>query len=258
MVQRIKLSIAYLGTPFHGWQRQSGQKTVQGELESAARSFVDNPSIVVVGAGRTDAGVHAAAQSAHIDLPHRIPLEALVRGLNVRLPEEIRIRSAGHVPQSFHARRSARGKLYVYRVRWRLPTLPWIGQRTAVYPRPEDRDSLFDAVARFPGRRDWASFTVTNPGSPSTIRSLFRLTARERRDGIDFEFVGEGFLRYQIRRMVGAILEVGLRQRNLESFDRLLHTPQPGAPVRTAASRGLTLERVYFRNTPVFGVDSRQ
>ena len=119
MVNRMKLELAYLGRPFHGWQRQRDRTTVQGELEAALTTLFRGHRIKVVGAGRTDAGVHAAGQIAHCDVPGPIPVEALVRGLNARLQPEIRALSARAVPASFHARKDALGKLYTYRVRWR-------------------------------------------------------------------------------------------------------------------------------------------
>ena len=116
---RMKLIVAYHGRAFHGWQRQKGQRTIQGELERALGSVTGFASISVTGAGRTDAGVHAAGQTAHCDLPVAIPPESLARALNGTLPPEIRVRSARLAPTGFHARKSALGKLYTYRARWR-------------------------------------------------------------------------------------------------------------------------------------------
>ncbi len=124
MAFRVKIVVAYLGAPFHGWQRQSGQRTVQGELERALSKCVGGTKITVMGAGRTDAGVHAAGQTAHCDLPGRIPPEKLVSSLNAILPPEIRVRSARPVGTDFHAQKSALGKVYTYRIRWRERSAP--------------------------------------------------------------------------------------------------------------------------------------
>ena len=121
MAHRMKIVLAYHGRGFHGWQRQRGQRTVQGDLEDALATLLRGRPVAVVGAGRTDAGVHAAGQVAHLEPPGPIPAEALVRGLNARLPPEIRVRSARVVEPSFHARKSALGKQYTYRARWRDP-----------------------------------------------------------------------------------------------------------------------------------------
>ena len=251
MAYRTKLVVAYLGTPFHGWQRQRGQRTIQGELERALSKCVGGAKIMVMGAGRTDAGVHAAGQVAHCDLPAAIPPENLVTSLNFILPQEVRIRSARLVRADFHAQKSALGKLYTYRLRWRAPTLPWLHLRSATVKRVDDLERLAAALALLPGTRDWAAFTVPNPGTGSTVRSLFAARWKPHRLGVDLEFVGNGFLRYQVRRMVGAVLEIGWGRKTLDELRLLLDRPVPGASIQTAPPEGLCLEKVYYRHQPV-------
>ena len=258
MVSRMKLVVAYFGRPFHGWQRQPGQRTVQGELERALSALIDGRATTVSGAGRTDAGVHAAGQVAHIDLPSAIPPDGLKRGLNGILPPEIRVLSARAVSADFHARRNARGKLYVYRGVWHAPTLPWNEPLAAVLKPIEDLSSLADAVGLFRGRHDWASFTVPDPETSSTVRTLFEIRFRARRNGFELAFLGEGFLRYQVRRMVGALLEVGRGRRSIDQLRGLLENPIPGAPLQTAPAAGLTLERVYYRETPAMKISATE
>lgn len=224
---------------------------MQGELEQALSKCVGGAKISVVGAGRTDAGVHAAGQTAHCDLPGRIPPESLVSSLNAVLPCEIRLRSARPVSDRFHAQRSALGKLYTYRLRWREPALPWLDLRSAAVASVPDIQATVAALSLLQGTRDWASFTVPDPGPQSTIRSLFEARLIPRRFGAELRFVGDGFLRYQVRRMVGAVLEVGRQRRDLESLRRLLDHPTPGAPIHTAPAAGLCLEKVYYRRSPV-------
>ncbi len=248
MSHRMKLEIAYLGRAFHGWQKQPGQRTVQGDLERALSELFHGHEIPVIAAGRTDAGVHAAGQVVHLDPPGPIPPDALVVGLNARLCREIRVRSSRRVSDSFHARKSALGKRYSYRARWHAPTLPWRQPRAAAIQPIVDRQAFETALGLLAGRRDWASFTVTDPASKSTIRSLYRVKIHDRRDGIDLDFVGEGFLRYQVRRMVGALLEVGWGHRGLAEFRGLIDHPESGAAIRTAPSHGLCLEHVYYRS----------
>jgi tRNA pseudouridine38-40 synthase len=250
MTRRLKLEIAYHGQPFHGWQKQRNQQTVQGELHQALATIFRGHRILVVGAGRTDTGVHAAGQVAHLDPPGSIPPEALVRSLNSRLPRQIRVLSARPVPATFHARKSALGKLYTYRARWCEPNLPWMEQRSAAVRKisnPTDFSAALDLLA---GRHDWASFTVPNPGTESTVRTLFRVRLRHRPEGIDLDFFGQGFLRYQVRRMVGALLEVGAGVRDVDDLRNLISNPQPGASIRTAPAHGLCLEHVYYRSCP--------
>jgi tRNA pseudouridine38-40 synthase len=254
----MKLVIAYLGTPFHGWQRQRGQRTVQGELERALSKCVGGAKISVVGAGRTDAGVHAAGQTAHCDLPGRIPQESLVSSLNAILPREIRLRSARPVSEGFHARRSALGKLYIYRLRWLEPPLPWLNLRAAAVSPVPDIQTTVAALSLLPGTRDWASFTVPDPGPQTTVRTLFEARLIPRRCGAEFRFVGDGFLRYQVRRMVGAVLEVGRQRRDIDNLRHLLDHPTPGAPIHTAPAAGLCLEKVYYRRSPLLAVRPRE
>lgn len=254
MGQRIKLTVAYFGERFHGWQRQPADRTVQGELERAMSTLTGGIEISVVGAGRTDAGVHAAAQVAHADMPVEIPTSGILKGLNGLLPGDVRIRAVTAVSDSFHARRSALGKHYSYRVRWRTPDLPWLGLRAATMQPVSSPESLDRAAALLPGRRDMASFSV--PQKMSTVRTLHRVWIEPRQQGLHLHFVGEGFLRYQIRRMVGALLDVGCGRLEMGDFDRLLQHPSPGAGVFTAPSRGLTLERVFYRDSPLLHRDT--
>lgn len=247
MEHRIKLTVAYLGTRLHGWQRQPSQRTVQGELERALAAMTGGIAATFVGAGRTDTGVHAAGQVAHIDLPVVIPPEGLQKGLNQHLPIDIRVRAVRRVRKGFHARRSAHGKLYRYRVRWREPTLPWVGLRAAVMGTISHQAELATAVRLLPGRRDMASFTVPDGIVGPTIRTLFDVRCRLGSSGVDLEFLGDGFLRYQVRRMVGALLEVARGQLTLAEFQQLLDRPRAGIALPTAPACGLTLERVYYR-----------
>jgi tRNA pseudouridine38-40 synthase len=254
MATRIKLTVAYLGEHFCGWQRQAHGRTVQGELERALSGVTGGHRIAVVGAGRTDAGVHAAGQVAHADLPVAIPMVGLKKALNRVIGPYIRIRSVVPVVASFHARRSALGKVYSYRVQWRSPELPWTGLRTAVVPPISDPRALERAVAMLPGRRDMASFSI--PQQMPTERTLYRAWTEDRRNGLILHFVGDGFLRYQVRRMAGAALDVGRGRVELAEFEDLLLRPQPGARVQTAPARGLTLERVFYRDSPRLHLDS--
>lgn len=247
MTVRYKLVVAYLGTPFAGWQRQPGRRTVQGELEATLARMTGTSTPSCVAAGRTDAGVHATGQVVHVDLPSRIPPEALVRALNDHLPGEIRARSAAVAHPGFDARRSARGKLYVYRVGFSPPPLPWSRLRTATLRPLAEPDAFRAAVALFPGRRDMASFTVTDPETGSTLRTLHEVRVAVSGTGLTLFFLGDAFMRYQVRRMVGAALEVGWGRRTLADLSELLETPRPGARVWTAPARGLTLEKVYYR-----------
>lgn len=250
MGARTKLTVSYLGGGFSGWQRQNDARTVQGELERCLARLSGGDRVAIVGAGRTDAGVHARAQTAHFDLRSAIPAEVLPRIMNAALPSDLRVRAATTVADSFHARKSAVGKHYAYRASWREPELPWLGLRTAVVPAPRHLFAIENACRLLPGRRDWASFTVPEVAQRSSVRTVFGVDMVPRRSGLELHFFGEGFLRYQVRRMVGALLEVGRGRMSLPELENLLHHPRPGAPLPTAPATGLTLERVYYRRSP--------
>jgi len=247
MEQRSKLTIAYLGTRYRGWQRQPSECTVQGELERALAAMTGGLAATFVAAGRTDAGVHAAGQVAHLDLPVAIPPGGLQKGLNQHLPDDIRVRAVRPVRPSFHARKSAHGKLYTYRVQWREPDLPWLALRTAILDPITSATDLAHAMKLLPGRRDMASFTVPDATEGATIRTLYDARFRPRRSGLELDFLGDGFLRYQVRRMVGALLEVARDRLTVAEFRQLLDRPRTGVSLPTAPARGLTLERVYYR-----------
>jgi tRNA pseudouridine38-40 synthase len=195
---------------------------------------------------------------AHLDLPVAIPPDGLQKGLNQHLPGAIRIRTIRPVRPEFHARTSARGKLYTYRLRWREPSVPWTGLRTTTtdpITRPED---FAAAVRLLPGRRDMASFTAPDATDGPTTRTLFDVRCRPRRCGLDLEFLGDGFLRYQVRRMVGALLEVARGRLSVAEFRHLLDQPRAGVHIPTAPARGLTLERVHYRDPAKLPSTGRQ
>jgi tRNA pseudouridine38-40 synthase len=247
MIDRTKLTVAYLGGGFSGWQKQDNARTVQGDLEACLAKLTRGDRIPVVGAGRTDSGVHATAQVAHFDLPVAIPVDVLPRMLNERLACDLKVRSAVRAPRNFHAIASARGKHYAYRIVWREPELPWLGIRSAVFGELSEPETFERVCRSLPGRRDWASFTVPEVARRKTVRTIYRTDVLWRRSGLELHFFGEGFLRYQVRRMVGALLEVGRGRMAVADFNDLLDSPTPGAPIPTAPARGLCLERVYYR-----------
>lgn len=249
MTTRYRLTVAYLGTRYCGWQRQRSAPTIQAELEAAAAKVAKMPETTVTGAGRTDAGVHATAQVAHVDLPYVIPTDGLARGLNGVLPNDIRVVEVAQRERSFHARFNARGKHYTYRVRWSRSPIrpPWIEQRVARVRRLADLTELEECVAQCIGRHDWASFTVPNPETATTVRTVFDARIRLDRWGFRLDLIGEGFLRYQVRRLTGALLQMGWGRRDRRWFSELLRCPGSGSQVFTAPARGLTLEHVYYR-----------
>jgi tRNA pseudouridine38-40 synthase len=243
---RLKLELAYLGRFFEGWQIQASRadgtapRTIQGELESALKE-VYRAEVRVHGAGRTDTGVHAEAQVAHVDLPAAapsIPFEGIRRGLNTKLPWDARVLSVSEAKSDFHARHSATGKIYVYRLRRGETLHPHRGLVEALAGEPLDVAAMRAAAATLVGRRDFAPFSLTGSNPGTTVRTLARLDVAERGTLLVITAAGDGFLRGMVRRLVGTLRDAG---RGRIRPEEALAKPGP-----TAEARGLTLERVLY------------
>jgi tRNA pseudouridine38-40 synthase len=243
---RLKLELAYLGTFFEGWQLQGPRadgtlpRTVQGVLEDALKR-VYGAEIRVHGAGRTDSGVHAEAQVAHVDLPPSapsIPFEGIRRGLNAKLAEDVRVLSVSEAESDFHARHSATGKIYVYRLRRGDTLHPHRGLVEALAGEPLDVAAMRAAAASLVGRRDFGPFALTGSDPGTTIRTLSRLDVEERGALLVITAAGDGFLRGMVRRLVGTLRDAGR--------GRIRPGEAPVRPGPTAEARGLTLERVLY------------
>lgn len=247
MPRRFKLVIAYDGAPFAGWQSQANAKTVQDRLEEAVKR-ITGESAGVHGAGRTDTGVHALGQSAHLDLTSdRFSPEKLQSALNAVLPPTIRILRCVQMSPKFHARFSAKGKLYRYRI-WNENVLPPLEYGRAWHLlQPLDRARLRAALLKFEGRHDFASFAA-NRGKPSedTIRNIrsFRLRAQGSCLTIDCE--GDGFLYKMVRMMVGAAVLCGQENLSLADIAKRLSGERSKAPRLVAPAHGLFLIKVRY------------
>ncbi len=247
----LKLTLAYDGTEFVGWQRQLTGPSIQGLLEDALVPLAGEP-VVVAGAGRTDAGVHALGQVASITLPRDVAPDAVVRALNVRLPPSIRVLDATVVGPEFHARFSARAKTYRYRL-WNGPVVsPFEHAFVWHIPGPGlDIDAMRDAAARLVGRHDFASFRSAGGDAETTVRTIHacRLLARTdpvRDPLITFEVHGDGFLRHMVRTLVGSLVEVGHRRRSPGWIDEVIGARERGRAGRTAPASGLFLVAVEY------------
>jgi tRNA pseudouridine38-40 synthase len=247
MSHRLKLTIAYDGNAFSGWQSQAHRKTVQDELE---RSFqkITGHQIRVHGAGRTDAGVHAFAQCAHVDLPNR-KISALNwrNALNSVLSATIRIVRCSYVSSHFHARFSAKGKTYRYRI-WTGPILPPLELHRAWHiPAPIDVEPLQQIGQLFVGKHDFAAFAA-NRGKKNedTVRTIRSVRVKKRGPVVTIEISGDGFLYKMVRMMVGAMVRVGLGQTDQSKMVSRLDSGRPDAARLVAPAGGLYLVRVWY------------
>lgn len=240
---RIRIDVSYLGAGFEGWQLQEGERpsrTVQYELEQALSKLYGSRT-PVQGAGRTDAGVHAAGQVAHFDVPPSsslIPPLGLRRGLNRILPADVRVNAASEAEESWHARFSAVGKIYRYRLRVEDHLQPHSGMIEALARARLEIEPMQEAAALLVGERDFAPFSLTGSDPKTTVRRLAALTVDQEGTLFTITAVGDGFLRGMVRRLAGTLWDVG---RGRTPPGRALLSPGP-----TLEARGLTLERVLY------------
>jgi tRNA pseudouridine38-40 synthase len=249
MPQRLKFVVAYDGAPFAGWQSQTNGDTVQDRLEHAFRT-VTSQDVRVHGAGRTDAGVHALGQVAHVELPARsLPAATWPAALNASLPPTIRVLRCSYVPSTFHARFSATGKLYRYRI-WNSPILPPLEHSRAWHvPAPLDLELMRTEAQCFLGQHDFASFAA-NRGKPNenTVRTIQQVQLRRRGACVAVEVSGDGFLYKMVRLMVGALVRCARGKAAPGEIRQRLEAPaQTPATARLAApAEGLYLVLVRY------------
>ncbi len=280
ILQTWKLTLAYDGTDFQGWQVQPGLPTIQGELQ-AALGRVAGESPLPQGSGRTDAGVHALAQVASFQLRAPIPPENLHRALNRTLPSSIRVSEARTVRSTaFHARHSAVAKTYEYRILHASDCPPFLARYAYPCPWPLSLESLQSCAQLFEGEHDFLSFAATDPDrthrilaeevepedrdltccAPSaatksgTIRTIFESTWEQRStdagDLLVYRVRGNGFLHHMVRNLVGTMIDVGRGQLALEEIPRILAARSRSEAGPTAPARGLFLHSVDYPPDP--------
>jgi tRNA pseudouridine38-40 synthase len=246
MSRRLKLIVAYDGAPFAGWQSQSHRNTVQDHLERAFER-VTTAAVRVHGAGRTDAGVHALAQCAHVDVSKSLPADRWSKALNALLPSAIRVLRCRNVSEDFHARFSAKGKVYRYRI-WTAPILPPFEDRRVWHiAKPLDLNILKSAAKNFVGTHNFAAF-AGNRGKPepTTIRTINSVRVRKKGSAVLIEFDGDGFLYKMVRLIVGALVKCALGKMSIEEITSRLHSGKLSSTRFAAPAAGLYLVRVRY------------
>lgn len=251
-MRTIRLTIAYDGTKYCGWQIQLDVPTIQGEIERHLATIHKGP-VTLHGAGRTDAGVHARAMVAHFHTEKKLPAGDFTKALNAMLPDDIRIIVAEDAPSDFHARFSALGKTYRYSIFNGLLLLPQYRHFTVHIPQPLNIPPMQTCLNMLEGTHDFASFETAGSRDPDNdsgrgaVRTLFGAELRNEGNGFHaFQITGDGFLRHMVRNIAGTVLEVGLGRRSIESFNEAFLAKCRSEAGATAPAKGLTLERIYY------------
>jgi len=244
-VRRVLLTVSYDGTGYSGWQRQENAMSVQQRLEEALKKAL-GVKTAVVGASRTDAGVHALSQAAHFDTCSSIPDEKFPFVLNNLLPFDIRVTCARPVPQDFHARFSCRGKTYTYRMHNAPHASALCRNLTAHVPVHLEEAAMDEAVQRIIGTHDFAAFAATGGSAKTTVRTITSASVARQGDTVTLTVSGNAFLYNMVRILAGTLIEIGQGSLNphvlteaLETGNRLLLGP-------TAPPQGLELTMVEY------------
>lgn len=244
---RYKMTIAYDGTDYAGWQVQPGKRTVQGDIEQALAGLTGGP-VRIHHSGRTDAGVHAKGQVAHFDLKDLVPAGRLLNGLNALLPPDVRVMKLEPAAPGFNARFDAASKEYRYFI-WNGPAVPPDLRLYRLHERRRlDMRAMRAAAAQLVGTHDFAAFTA-NPKRETggTVKTITRLTIRRTRDGdVAICVAGEGFLYRMVRSIAGFLLRVGIGELSADDAQRFLKAGRRTNEIPTVRPQGLFLWRVDY------------
>lgn len=246
MMKNFKLTIEYDGSAYHGWQRQSTEPTIQGEIEKALMSM-SGQNITLIGSGRTDAGVHAYGQAANFICDTTLTPEIFQRGLNSLLPPDIVITTCTAVPETFNARHNAKSKTYHYRIlNRRLPAA--IGRRYAWHVnRPLDLEAMHLACRHIIGRHDFKAFEGAGSPRAHTTRRVIHADLVQKGEGkLIIEIEGDGFLKFMVRNIVGTLVYVGLAKITPDDFKTILLSRDRKLAGVTAPAHGLFLMQVMY------------
>ena len=242
---RFLLKFSYDGSNYAGFQNQPGLNTIQFQLEEALKKVNDNTKTTICATGRTDKGVHALCQYAHTDISVNITEEKLKRALNSNLPDDIHIISAKHVSDDFHARYNVKGKEYKYYIN--------LGEYNPIernyvfqYNHELNVDSMKGAIKYFIGTHDYRAFVTENKDKENCVRTIDKATIEKKDNKLIITFHGNGFLRYQVRNMVGILIRVGENKISPDSVEKILASKDRTKSGKTAKAVGLYLTSVEY------------
>jgi tRNA pseudouridine38-40 synthase len=248
---RFKITLAYDGTDFVGWQRQANGVSIQGLIEDALEK-IDGRAVAVAGAGRTDSGVHALGQVAGFTLERTMAPPVLLRALNAHLPDAIRVTEADQVPASFHPRFAAHSKSYCYRILNSDVASPFERRYAWHVPGALDVAAMSAAAHLLEGQHDFVAFQASGSDVASTMRDVMSSRITDGTEGVGsrsilaYEITGTGFLRHMVRTIVGTLVEIGRGRRPVDSMAQLLVLGDRALAGPTAPASGLFLVRVDY------------
>lgn len=245
---RYKMTVAYDGTNYSGFQVQNNAKTIQGEIEKELKKIAKGEMIRVHAAGRTDAGVHAKAQIFHFDFPLHIPAKGMLKGLNAGLPGAIRITHAEIVDKEFHSRYLAKGKTYEYRVINTQIEDPFKRMYALHHRHKMNLELVREALVYFEGTHDFTSFTSAKTDKENKIRTIYEANVEvdERTNEWIFTFKGNGFLYNMIRIIMGTVLQVADGRRPISDIPKIIEAKDREAAGPTVDARGLCMVEVHY------------
>lgn len=241
----VKLTIAYNGTHFHGWQRQQGKRTVQGVIEKKL-SELFRTKIEIDGAGRTDRGVHAYGQVATFGVETTMPGERFHMLINRRMPADIQIVETELVDEDFHARYSATGKRYMYKIHHDCHKNPMVSDHVLHVQEALDVNKMRVAAEKLIGEKDFRSFMASGSSVKNTVREIYAIDFTERDCELCIEFHGNGFLYNMVRIIVGLLIDVANDRIKLEDIEQIIEEKDRTKLKHTAPAQGLYLMKVYY------------
>jgi tRNA pseudouridine38-40 synthase len=244
-MKNIQLIISYRGTRFAGWQIQPNGITIQ-EIVTKAIWDVTGEKVQLYASGRTDAGVHAIAQSANFHTKTTIPPEVFYKALNTRLPEDIRILSSHERSRDFHSRYNARGKSYLYKIYENPVASPFYADLAYHVTRQLDWKAMKEGAAHFVGEHDFAGFMATGSSVKTTIRTIEEISFDGNGEIREISFRGNGFLYNMVRIMAGTLYEVGCHRIKPEDIPGIIRSRERQKAGKTAPAHGLYLKEVYY------------
>lgn len=242
---RYKIEFSYDGNNFRGYQKQPNLRTVQQCLEDAVSYLNGQIETEVTASGRTDKGVHALRQVAHFDLDKIITIEKIKKGLNSNLPEDIHIINVKKVSSNFHARFNVKKKEYIYKIN--------IGEYNPLerkyiyqYNRNLNIEKMKEAIKLFEGTHDFTSFVSSEDERENKTRTIIKTNIKLKKNIIEISFIADGFMKYQVRNMVGLLLDVGKEKKNIADVTKIIEYKDRNKSSKTASPVGLYLKKVWY------------